>query len=261
MNFLDKLTKKHIFIALFIFIAIVLLFTIKYISDNMLLQPHGTLNINSAPFDITMKYQNKTKQIHAENAEVPVPVGDYDITFSANGFADHTEKVSVEDKGTYKLAFQLDPQTDEAKKEIEDNSLKYDKVYQDIYTLEKEEYFNKHPDYADLAGNFPYRGRGYVTLTCSAYRQETLDKDGIGVCIDIAEEDQADKQLTQGAINDVLALMSNYDIPYDLMVNSSIYPTQEEIDQNIVYDCSEERNVPFCYDYTKNKEEAHLDHL
>ena len=144
MNFLDKLTKKHVFIALFIFIAIILFFTFKYISENMLLQAHGTLNINSAPFDITMKYQNKTKQIHAENAEVPVPVGDYDITFSANGFADHTEKVSVEDKGTYKLAFQLDPQTDEAKKEIENNSLKYDIVYQDIYTLEKEEYFNKH---------------------------------------------------------------------------------------------------------------------
>ena len=72
MNFLDKLTKKHVFIALFIFIAIVLLFTIKYISDNMLLQPHGTLNVISAPFDITIKYQNKTKNVHAENIDIPV---------------------------------------------------------------------------------------------------------------------------------------------------------------------------------------------
>ena len=249
MNILDKLTKKHLFIIAALFTIIIVAFAVKYAYDNMLFQPHGTVTVSSAPSEITMKYYNKTRRITTENTEIPIPTGDYEIVFSAEGFADHTEKVSVKDRGIYRLAFQLDPQTDEAKKHLEANSLKYDPVYQDIYTLHKEEYVRDHPEEADLISRFPYSGRGFSVFVCNAYRKEILERNGLGLCVDIAEEDRSDRQLLAAAIEKVKELTTDYDKPYDLKINNSIYPTQEEITQGLVFDCSQEKNVVFCYEY------------
>ena len=251
MEILTYIKKRQLIATLLLFVAVVIFFTVKYISDNLLLQPHGTATIYSAPFNVTVKYHKTTKKISssAKGVEVPLPVGEYDVTFSAKEFSDYTERVSIEDKGTYKIAFRLTPQTEEAKRQLEEKSLEYDPIYQSIYVLEREKYVSQNPS-QDIAtrNKFPYRGRGFSVSVCSAYRKDTIDKKGLGLCLSVDPISVGDKELTEYAINELKGLIGDDIEKYDIKINNSIFPRQEEIEKGLVYDCSRP-DFAFCYLY------------
>ena len=251
MDILSKVTVKQLVITLLLFIAIIIFFTIKYISDNLLFQPHGIATVYSAPFDVTMKNHGKTKEITstAKGVEVPLPTGEYDVTFSADGFADHTEKMSIKDKGTYKLAFQLAPVTEKARQHLQENSLRYDPVYQSVYSIERETYLqnNLNPLGAKLTGKLPYYGgKSYTIKACEPYRGSDVNRQTrVGICIATVKEEIS---LITAAIDKLKELLENDIEEYDIKINNSIYPTKKELDDGVVFDCSQP-GVAFCYMY------------
>lgn len=253
MEIFTHITKKHLVLATILFIAIFVFYTAKYISDNLLFQPHGTATIYSAPFDVVVKHHKTTKKVSssAKGVEIPLPVGEYDISFSAKGFSDYTKHVSVKDKGSYKIAFQLTPITDEARRDIEENSSKYDPIYQSVYAVERDEYMRDNPNPLgnSLVGKLPYYGgKSYSIKVCSHYRDSLVDgQTRVGICIETLRDEPL---LITDSIGKLEELLDTDIEKYDVKINGFIYPTREEIENGLVYDCST-LGLSFCYLYNE----------
>ena len=253
----DILTKKRLIISVVIFIAIVLALTVKFVIDNMIFQDHGRIRLLNIPSRITMEIDGKKYKFSDSDTLRPIVPGTYDILFYSEGFdSKKVENITITKDAETSVFVELTPLTDEAKKDLEENYEKYDLIRQvgfgEDFKTEKEKIDEEFPIFSKL----PFYGRGYNIMSCEAYRQETIKNNGLGLCVNIDEPDRGDIEIVNKAIEKAQELLADYNKPYDLKVNDSIYPTQAEINQKLVYDCSQERGLSFCYEYYYQDYEA-----
>ena len=246
----DTLTKKRLIISVIIFIAIILIFTLKFVIDNMIFQDHGQIRLLNIPSRITMEIDGKKYKFSDSDTLRPVAPGTYDILFYSEGFdSKKLENITITKDTETSVFVELTPLTDEAKKDLKENYEKYDLIRQvgfgKGFKTEKEKIDEEFPIFSKL----PFYGRGYNIMSCEAYRQETIKNNGLGLCVNVDEPDRGDIEIVNKAIEKAKELAGEDFEKYDVKVDNSIYPTQKEIDQGLVYSCSEEGVEAFCYQY------------
>lgn len=233
------LNKKKIIIIVSL-ISFAILSLITYILINRL-QYDSKLYVYSVPDSLTMSYDTVSSKITSKR-DIPVKHGKYTYTFTANGFDPYTVELEIKKGETKTILFKLDPKTqdaiDEAKKD------KYSEIYEGLAGQEISKGAEKLTQDNPVLSHLPIYKKWYYIMPCSPFRDRENRKN-IGVCI--TTTDRYDESQVTDALNDLKALNVNLD-DYDIKINDSIYPTEEEKKSGEAVPCGE--GAPsWCYGF------------
>lgn len=228
----DHIHKKHLWLAAALLVLLIIVLSIKYIMDAMLFQPHGTLFITSVPDKISVEIQGHTRHINTSSQRsIPLPVGSYDITFRAEGFAAHTVPMTIQDKEEKDIAFILQPETDAARREIEKSKYEEPKGAAEAYKMQQQ--IEQLAKAAPIVEKLPLNAKWYTITQCPPSRVGLGLRTGI--CIRGLESHMAE------AYRALVAL--GYDLgPYDISVNDVLLPNKNDVANGWAEPCKESVN-------------------
>lgn len=129
-----------------------------------LLRPQATVTLRLAPSSATLTYDD-TSQTVTNGQSLAIKPGDYTLTFARNEFSTEKKTISIKNHDDITVTMALTPQTDAARKLINDNaeSIKITNEY-------------KEQKVAELAESMPVSGTGFNINTCPSVKYPTSDK-------------------------------------------------------------------------------------
>lgn len=152
-----NIKRSHIIIGLSIGIVIVTL-------GWFLFRPQGIVEFRLAPETVTLTVDGKEQSI-TKGDTLSLKPGSYNMTFTRNEFATEKRTVVVKNHETVKVTIALTPQTDAARKLINDSaeSLKITEEYRDIRAN-------------DLAAKTPIKGTSFSIKSCPSIKHPGSDR-------------------------------------------------------------------------------------
>lgn len=214
--------KKTLFIVAGTFIAASLL-VIGLFIVSLIIGPKGQITLRGIPEKVTLTSSDGLVLEISDREPVSLSVGKYSFVISAEGFESITREVIIEKGETTTLAFRLTPITQDATKESEDP--KYDSVKEaitgDAMTRGGAEIEAANP----ILKHLPLYDVYIRIVACSAYRDETISKGKIGLCITVIDE--KNDFYVKEALELLRETGEDYD-EYDIKINGVIYPNKAE---------------------------------
>ena len=201
---------------------------VYFANSSMLFQPHGYLNINSVPESISMAYNGTVYKVKANGNAITLPVGNYTISFTSDGFGAYSEKITITQNKTSDVWFLLTPYSDTAKKEYVNT--KYDLVKEGIAGhnsyASSQELVPKYP----ILQMLPINTLMYSIELCPPYATTDGSVSRIGICITVT--DINNKSQVDAAIAELTNKSYNPD-DYIITINDHHYPTTRERENGI----------------------------
>jgi hypothetical protein len=129
-----------------------------------LLRPQATVTLRLAPSSATLAFNN-TSQSVSNGQSLQIKPGNYTFTFSRDEFSTEKKTIEIKNHDNITVTMALAPQTDAARKLINDNpeSVKIAAEY-------------KEQRVTELAASMPVTGTGFSIKTCPSVKYPATDK-------------------------------------------------------------------------------------
>lgn len=164
------------------------------------------------PYPMTISFENKIYTVNNDK-KIPLSPGNYAVVFSAKGFKNQFQDITIKDKQTLHIPVVLTPITDEAKKEAA--SSKYDSIREEVTGLQMDINAAANAKKYPLIGKLPIYAAKFSITPC----HEELSTQKPGICIE-----STDDEATALAIDTLHYENNSNDLSkYTIYVNDTLF--------------------------------------